>query len=236
MQRPAHGPLPRWSLRLTRRHGAYSPACRSTFCRAYSRSVRTMLMNAANVEGFRQRLRELGYVEGSGFIIEYRSADGIDERFSSLASELVRLRPDVIVTGGTPAAIAARNATNRGAPAGCATGSGPRADVRCGQRAARRCAADYAHKIFQSANPDSQSPRSDDPGIASAPCRSRHQLTRPAATRSIRWRVSPHALFPMSSPLAVTRFMRSRSPPVPRAGPRATPGAAGSPARRACRR
>ena len=73
---------------------------------------RTSLMtNAANVESFRQRLRELGYVEGSGFIIEYRSADGIDERFSNLASELVRLKPDVIVTRGTPAAIAARNAT-----------------------------------------------------------------------------------------------------------------------------
>jgi len=71
----------------------------------------SLVTNAANVESFRQRLRELGYVEGSGFIIEYRSADGIDERFSSLASELVRLKPDVIVTRGTPAAIAARNAT-----------------------------------------------------------------------------------------------------------------------------
>jgi putative tryptophan/tyrosine transport system substrate-binding protein len=71
----------------------------------------SLVVNAANVESFRQRLRELGYVDGSGFVIEYRSADGIDERFSKLASELVRLKPDVIVTRGTPAAIAARDAT-----------------------------------------------------------------------------------------------------------------------------
>src|SRR5207244_842237 len=47
-------------------------------------------INAANLEGFRQGLRELGYVEGKSFVIEYRSADGRDERFPSLAAELVR--------------------------------------------------------------------------------------------------------------------------------------------------
>jgi putative ABC transport system substrate-binding protein len=68
-------------------------------------------MNAANVNGFRQGLRELGYVDGEHFVIEYRSADGRDERFPDLATELVRLKVHLILTRGTPAALAARNAT-----------------------------------------------------------------------------------------------------------------------------
>jgi putative ABC transport system substrate-binding protein len=58
--------------------------------------------NVANLSAFRQGLRELGYVEGQNFVIEYRSADGRPERFADLASELVRLKVDVIVTRGTP--------------------------------------------------------------------------------------------------------------------------------------
>jgi len=68
-------------------------------------------INAANVQGFRRGLRELGYVEGESFVIEYRSADGQDRQFPGLASELVRLRVDLILTRGTPAALAAKNAT-----------------------------------------------------------------------------------------------------------------------------
>jgi putative ABC transport system substrate-binding protein len=68
-------------------------------------------INAANLDGFRQGLRELGYVEGKNFVIEYRSADGRDERFPALATELVRLKVDLIVTRGTPATLAAKNAT-----------------------------------------------------------------------------------------------------------------------------
>jgi len=68
-------------------------------------------INAANLEGFRQGLRELGYVEGKSFVIEYRSADGRDERFPSLAAELVRLKVDLILTRGTSAALAAKDAT-----------------------------------------------------------------------------------------------------------------------------
>jgi putative ABC transport system substrate-binding protein len=67
--------------------------------------------NVANLTAFRQRLRELGYVEGQNLVIDYRSADGQPERFPDLASELVRLGIDVIVTRGTPAALAAKRAT-----------------------------------------------------------------------------------------------------------------------------
>ena len=68
-------------------------------------------INAANLDGFRRGMHELGYVEGKDFVIEYRSADGRDERFSGLATELVRLKVDAILTRGTPAALAAKNAT-----------------------------------------------------------------------------------------------------------------------------
>jgi putative ABC transport system substrate-binding protein len=68
-------------------------------------------INAANLAGFRRGLRERGYVEEKNFGIEYRSADGRDERVPALATELVRLRVDLIVTRGTPASLAAKNAT-----------------------------------------------------------------------------------------------------------------------------
>src|SRR3989338_6949061 len=59
------------------------------------------------VESFRQGLRELGYVEGKNIIVEYRYAEGKFERLPDLAAELVRLKVDVIVTGGTPSIRAA---------------------------------------------------------------------------------------------------------------------------------
>jgi putative ABC transport system substrate-binding protein len=68
-------------------------------------------INAANLNGFRQGLRELGYVEGRNLVMEYRSADGHDERFQALATELARLKPDLILVRGTPAALAVKNAT-----------------------------------------------------------------------------------------------------------------------------
>ncbi len=71
----------------------------------------SMPINAGNIDAFRQGLRELGYVEEKNFAIEYRSADGRDERFPGLATELVRLKVDLILTRGTPATLAAKNAT-----------------------------------------------------------------------------------------------------------------------------
>jgi putative tryptophan/tyrosine transport system substrate-binding protein len=64
------------------------------------------------VNAFRQRLRELGHVVGENIAIEYRWSDGRDDRLPSLAAELVRLKPDVIVTSGTPGTLAAKQATN----------------------------------------------------------------------------------------------------------------------------
>ena len=67
--------------------------------------------NAAKLDALRKGLRDLGYVEGRNLIIEYRSADGRAERFPDLASELVRLKVDLIVTRGTPAAKAVKSVT-----------------------------------------------------------------------------------------------------------------------------
>jgi len=68
--------------------------------------------NGANLDALGRGLRSLGYVEGRNLFIEYRSADGRAERFAELASELVQLRVDVIVSRGTPAARAAKEATS----------------------------------------------------------------------------------------------------------------------------
>ncbi len=62
-------------------------------------------------EAFLQGLRDLGYVEGRNVVIEYRDAEGKLERLPALAAELVGLKVDVIVAGGTPQALAAKQAT-----------------------------------------------------------------------------------------------------------------------------
>jgi putative ABC transport system substrate-binding protein len=64
-----------------------------------------------NAEGFRQGLRELGYVEGQNLVIEYRWAEGKPDRVPALTADLVRLKVDVIVPAGEPGALAAKQAT-----------------------------------------------------------------------------------------------------------------------------
>lgn len=69
------------------------------------------LLESREIAAFRQALRELGYDEGRNLVIEWRFADGDVSRLPGLAGELARLRPDVILAGGTPSSRAAQNAT-----------------------------------------------------------------------------------------------------------------------------
>jgi putative ABC transport system substrate-binding protein len=67
---------------------------------------------ASRIEGFRQGLRELGYIEGKNIIIEWRSSEGNFERRGELAAELVRLKVDVIVTAGPTVTRIVKEATS----------------------------------------------------------------------------------------------------------------------------
>jgi len=64
------------------------------------------------VAAFVQRLRELGWTEGRTITIEYRWAEGREERYAELAAEFVRRKVDIIVTSGTPAVMASKRATS----------------------------------------------------------------------------------------------------------------------------
>lgn len=109
----------------------------------------------ANFEAFRQALRDLGYVEQKNLAFEYRYSDGRNERFAQLATELVRLKVDLILTRGTPASLAAKAASRSipivttaasdpvrsglvaslARPGGNVTGFEPRASELAGKRA-----------------------------------------------------------------------------------------------------
>jgi len=65
----------------------------------------------SRLAAFEQGLRELGYVQGKNILIEQRYAAGQFEKLPELAAELVRLKVDVILAGGAPAAHAAKEAT-----------------------------------------------------------------------------------------------------------------------------
>jgi putative tryptophan/tyrosine transport system substrate-binding protein len=64
------------------------------------------------VAAFMQRLRELGWIEGRNIAIEHRWGEGRNERFAEVAAEFVQLKVDVIVTSGTPAVFAVKQATS----------------------------------------------------------------------------------------------------------------------------
>ena len=66
---------------------------------------------AHQVEGFRQGLRELGYIEGKNILVEYRYAEGKLDRVPGLVAELVQLKVDVIVSPVGAAIRAAKQAT-----------------------------------------------------------------------------------------------------------------------------
>jgi putative tryptophan/tyrosine transport system substrate-binding protein len=67
---------------------------------------------ASRVDAFRQGLRELGYVEGKNIVIELRAAEAKPDQLPALAAELVRLKVDVIVTGGPLPTRSAKEATS----------------------------------------------------------------------------------------------------------------------------
>src|ERR1043166_9403445 len=77
--------------------------------------IGVLYIGLADAESFkkelREALRELGYVEGQNIAFEFRSAEGKLDKLPELASELVRLKVDVIVALYTPCALAAKQAT-----------------------------------------------------------------------------------------------------------------------------
>lgn len=71
----------------------------------------TEILEASLIGPFRQGLRNLGYIEGKNIVIEWRWAEGKYQRFPMLIQELIVLKCDVIVTAGTPASLAVKQAT-----------------------------------------------------------------------------------------------------------------------------
>jgi putative ABC transport system substrate-binding protein len=69
--------------------------------------------SAGRIEAFRQGLRELGYVEGKNIAIEWRHAEETPDRLRELAAELVRLKVDIIVTGGGTVTRVAKELTTK---------------------------------------------------------------------------------------------------------------------------
>ncbi len=68
-------------------------------------------ISKARIEAFRQGLRKFGYTEDKNIAVDYRFAEGKSERLPELASELVRLNVDIIITRATPGLVAAKQAT-----------------------------------------------------------------------------------------------------------------------------
>jgi len=92
--------------RLTRAADPVQSVVRVAFVGPGSGSAATRGINA-----FRERLSELGWVEGSNLVIESRWGEGSIDRLPALIAEVLARKIDVLVTWGTPAALAARDAT-----------------------------------------------------------------------------------------------------------------------------
>ena len=72
----------------------------------------TALIESQRVAAFVQRLHQLGWIENRNVVIEYRWAEGRQERFAEIAAEFVQLKVDLIVAATTPAVMAAKQATS----------------------------------------------------------------------------------------------------------------------------
>ena len=86
----------------------------AVFSRAAERVYRVGVLASGElrpIESFRERLRQLGWIEGRNIRFDYRSAEGDDNRQAALAAELVAVPVDLILTWGSPAALAAKQAT-----------------------------------------------------------------------------------------------------------------------------
>ena len=95
---------------------AWPFAARAQQAPSLVRQIGVLMTGFSNLEAarslldpFRQGLRELGWIEGQNVRIEYRFANGKPDLLPQLASELVRLRAEVVVTEGSLAAQAAKN-------------------------------------------------------------------------------------------------------------------------------
>ena len=64
-------------------------------------------------EGFRQGVKEFGYIDGQNVIVDYRFGEGHYDRLAGLAAELIQLRPDVLVAVGTAATTVIKDATGK---------------------------------------------------------------------------------------------------------------------------
>jgi putative tryptophan/tyrosine transport system substrate-binding protein len=94
--------------------GTYAEAQQTTKIRriGFLSAVSSASIPRNRIEAFQQGLRELGYVEGQNIVVEYRFADGKQDRLKEIMAELLRLKVEVIVTGGPTATRPAKEATS----------------------------------------------------------------------------------------------------------------------------
>jgi ABC-type uncharacterized transport system substrate-binding protein len=92
--------------------GTYAEAQQQVRRIGFLSAVFSVSIPRNRIEAFQQGLRELGYVEGQNIVVEYRFADGKQDRLKEIMAELLRLKVEVIVTGGPTATRPAKEATS----------------------------------------------------------------------------------------------------------------------------